>query len=96
MGRQQRWVYHIEPSSFPPDFPERLEAFTAAAGLTWRGLSRRLKLHPRSVRRWRRGTRPESGHFVALVNLAAELGFLQLLLPEVIRETEETSAASGQ
>lgn len=38
MGRRQQWVYHVEPQAFPEDFPERLELFRDAAGLTWRGL----------------------------------------------------------
>lgn len=81
MGRPQQWVYHVEPSHFPSDFPERLESLRDAAGLTWRGLARLLKVNVRSVRRWRAGTRPGSGHLVALFNLAAEMGLLHLLLP---------------
>ena len=38
MGRQQELVYHVEREEFPRDFPERLEAFVEAAGLSWRGL----------------------------------------------------------
>ena len=37
MGRRQQWVYHVEPSRFPPDFPERLEGFREAAGLSSQG-----------------------------------------------------------
>ena len=46
MGRRQQWVYHIEPEEFPTDFPDRLDAFRQAAGLSWRGLARRLKVNP--------------------------------------------------
>ncbi len=81
VGRQQQWVYHVEPSPFPPDFPQRLERFLQAAGLSWRGLARRLRLNARCVRRWRSGTRPDQGHLVALFNLALELGLLHHLLP---------------
>ena len=83
MGRQQQWVYHVEPEEFPRDFPERLDRFRQAAGLTWRGLARLLKINARSVRRWRAGTRPSSGHLVALFNLAAGMGLLHILLPSV-------------
>ena len=83
MGRQQQWVYHIEPSRFPPDFPERLERFRDAAGLSWRGLARLLRLNARCVRRWRAGTKPDSAHLVALFNLAAGMGLLHHLLPVV-------------
>lgn len=83
MGRKQRWVYHVEPEEFPMDFPERLDRFREAAGLTWRGLARLLKVNARSVRRWRAGTRPGSGHLVSLFNLAAGMGLLHILLPSV-------------
>ena len=83
MGRQQQWVYHVEPEEFPQDFPERLDRFRQAAGLTWRGLARLLKINARSVRRWKAGTRPGPGHFVSLLNLAAERGLLHILLPSV-------------
>ena len=76
MGRQQEWVYHVEPEEFPQDFPERLDRFREAAGLTWRELARRLKINARSVRRWKAGTRPGPGHLVSLFNLAAAKGVL--------------------
>lgn len=33
MGRQQ-WVYRLEPSRFPEDFPQRLVRFKEAAGFS--------------------------------------------------------------
>ena len=83
MGRRQQWVYHVEPSRFPSDFPERLERFREAAGLSSRGLARRLRVDSRMLRRWRKGTQPAPGHLVALFNLAAEMGLLHILLPSV-------------
>ena len=83
MGRRQQWVYHIEPEEFPPDFPDRLDAFRRAAGLSCRGLARLLKVNARTVFRWNAGTAPGSGHLVALFGLAAGMGLLHLLLPEV-------------
>ena len=68
-----------EPSRFPPDFPERLERFKEAAGLSWRGLARRLRVSVRCVWRWKAGTKPDPGHLVALFNLAAEMGLLHVL-----------------
>ena len=44
MVRRQQWVYRIEPSRFPPDFPERLERFMEAAELSSRGLARLLRM----------------------------------------------------
>ena len=81
MGRRQEGVYHTEPSRFPPDFPQRLERFRKAAGLSWRGLARRLKVSARCVWRWKAGTPPDSGHLIALLDLAAGMGFLHILLP---------------
>ena len=83
MVRRQRWVYCIEPSRFPPDFPERLERFMEAAELSSRGLARLLRVDNRMLRRWRKGTQPDPGHLVALFTLAAEIGLLHLLLPAV-------------
>ena len=58
MGRRQERVYHVEPEEFPQDFPERLDRFRQAAGLSWRELARRLKVNARIVRRWKAGTKP--------------------------------------
>ena len=80
MVRRQQWVYRIEPSRFPPDFPERLERFMEAAELSSRGLARLLRVDNRMLRRWRKGTQPDPGHLVALFSLAAERGLLHLFL----------------
>ena len=78
MGRQ-RWVYHIEHSRFPPDFPERLERFKDASGLTWGEMARRLGTNTLTLRRWRAGTRPNALHLLALLDLAEELKLAHLL-----------------
>ena len=83
MSRAQQCVYHVEPSRFPPEFPERLEKFVVASGLSWRGLARRLRVSARCVWRWKAGTKPDPGHLVALFSLAAEMGLLHILLPAV-------------
>ena len=87
MSRAQQCVYHVEPSRFPAEFPERLEKFVVASGLSWRGLARRLRVSARCVWRWKAGTKPDPGHLVALFSLAAEMGLLHILLPAV-REPE--------
>ena len=89
MVRRQQHVYHVEPSRFPPDFPERLERFREAAGLSWRGLARHLRVSVRSVWRWKKGTKPDPGHLFSLFTLAAEMGLLHILLP-VVGELEAT------
>lgn len=94
MGRTQRWVYHSEPSHFPEDFTERLESFRKAAGLSSRGLARRLRVSARSVWRWNAGTKPDPGHLFALFSLAAEMGLLHHLLPVLARpESDDGNAA---
>jgi len=82
MGHQQR-VYRIEPPRFPEDFPHRLERFKDASGMSWRELARRLRIDIRLVGRWRQGTRPDSANLMALFSMAAGLGLLHLLLPEL-------------
>lgn len=86
MGRTQKWVYHREPSHFPEDFPERLESFREATGLSYRGLARLLRVSARNVWRWKAGTKPDPGHLFALFSLAAELGLLHHLLPALAQQ----------
>ena len=81
MGRRQQHVYRLEPPQFPADFPERLDEFRRAAGLSWRELARLLQVNVRSVHRWRRGARPDAGRLFSLLELADERGRLRILLP---------------
>ena len=81
MSGRQQCVYRIERRRFPEDFPERLERLREACDLSWRGLARALRLHPRSLRRWRRGAKPDAAHLLALFGFAAERGLLHCLMP---------------
>ena len=92
MGRRQQYVYHVEPEVFPEDFPDRLDRFRQAAGFTWSGLSRELRVNSRTVRRWKAGAAVGSGHLVSLFALAARLGLLHHLLPEA---GEPVAVANG-
>ena len=83
MGRRQQYVYHVEPEVFPEDFPDRLDRFRQAAGFTWGGLARELRVNARTVRRWKAGSRVGPGHLFSLFALAARLALLHHLLPEV-------------
>ena len=94
MSCRQQWVYHIEPEEFPPDFPQRLDAFRRAAGLSWWGLARRLKVSTRQVFRWKAGAVPGSGHLVSLFGLAAGMG-LSHLLPSEAEATGENDRQHG-
>lgn len=82
MSGRQKCVYRIERREFPEDFPERLERLREACDLSWRGLARALRLHPRSLRRWRRGAKPDAAHLLALFGFAAERGLLHCLMPQ--------------
>ncbi len=62
------------------DFPERLDRFREASGLTWAELGRRLGTHPQTLRRWRNeGVRPNGRHMMALLDIAASLDLQHLL-----------------
>ena len=82
MGSRQQYVYRTVPQEFPGDFSDRLERFRQAAGFSWRGLARELRVNANTVGRWRAGSQVGSGHLVSLFALAARLGLLHHLLPE--------------
>ena len=90
-------VYRVEPACFPEDFPERLEAFRVAAGLSRRELARQLRADVRLLKRWKNGTRPDSANLLALFGLASGMGLLHLLLPESgTRESENDGVMSAK
>lgn len=80
MSRRQQYVYHVEPSRFPEDFPQRLERLKDATGLSWRGLARRLRVSAKCVRRWKAGMQPSPNHLFSLFTTAEEMGLLHILL----------------
>ena len=94
MGRRQQHVYRLEPPQFPADFPERLDEFRRAAGLSWRELARLLQVNVRSVHRWRNGARPDAGRLVSLLELAVELDLLDRLFPNMT--TRERTRGGGR
>ena len=57
----------------PEDFPQRLERFKEASGLTWDGLAACLGIDPRQLQRWRKGTKPSGDGLFALIMLAARI-----------------------
>lgn len=95
MGRLQQHVYHIAPSRFPPDFPERLERLRGEAGLSWRGMARGLRVDARTLRRWRTGTAPGPGHLYRLFCFALDRGLLHVLLPGAVRSCADWPLRNG-
>ena len=91
MGSRQQYVYRTEPQEFPADFAERLDRFRQAAGFSWRGLARELRVNAETVRRWKAGSRVGPGHLVSLFALAARLGLLHHLLPEADQRLGDAS-----
>ena len=69
----------LPPASFPEDFPQRLEAFKKASGLSWREMAFRLGVEPRFLRRWRSGVHPSGEHLLNLINLAEEFSLDHVL-----------------
>ena len=78
---RQRIRHNRKPHSVPDDFPQRLEWFKHASGLSWAEIARRIGVAPITVRRWRRaGVRPNYRQLVALHELAGNLGLLHMLV----------------
>jgi DNA-binding transcriptional regulator YiaG len=86
VGRRQQHVYPLEQRPCPADFPERLDEFRRAAGLSWRELARLLRVNVRTVHRWRQGAIPEGGRLLALLDLAADRHLLPVFLPGAMRQ----------
>ena len=80
----RRSRYRISSEVFLEKFPESLERFKVASGLSWSEIARRVGTSTLVIRRWRRGAHPSSEHLIALLNLAEDMG-LAHLLPIVIR-----------
>ena len=79
MARQRKHYGRSAPT-FPLDFPQRLERFKEASGLSWGEMAERLGTTPLRLRRWRRGVRPRTEYIIALLELAASMELIHLLL----------------
>ena len=61
--------------AFPEDFPERLERFKEASGLSWGSIARFLGISPYRLRQWRlKGIVPGSARLFYLLTLAESIG----------------------
>ncbi len=75
----RRSRYKTSSHVFLEEFPEVLERFKEASGLSWSEIARRVGTSTLVIRRWRRGAHPSSEHLIALLNLAEDLGLSHLL-----------------
>ena len=75
----RRSRYKMSSHVFLKGFPEALERFKEASGLSWSEIARRVGTSTLVIRRWRRGAHPSSEHLIALLNLAQDLGLAHLL-----------------
>ena len=84
MGTQRR-VHHPFRYVFPTDFPERLELFKEASGLSWRAIARLLGVSLHRLRQWRnKGVAPSPTHLFLLLTIAESMGLRDgiLMCPE--------------
>ena len=84
MGTQRR-VHRPFRCVFPTDFPERLERFKEASGLSWRAISRMLGVSLHRLRQWRnKGVAPSPAHLFLLLTIAESMGMRDgiLMCPE--------------
>lgn len=79
----------VDGAGFPDDFPAWVERLQEASGLTWREFAGRLGVNVRSVHRWRRGSRPDSAHLLALFRFAGEAEPLESLTADRLGERQD-------
>ena len=83
MPRQRTHHRSVSYYVFPDDFPQALENFKEASGLSWAEMARRLGTSVMTIWRWRYdGIRPNAHHLLALQDLAKGMG-LGHVLPKV-------------
>ena len=69
------------------DFPEGLERFKEASGLSWADIARLLGTSTLNLWRWRkRGVRPNAHHLLALQDLADSMDLGRLLPTARVRK----------
>lgn len=82
-------------AGFPPDFPERLERFQEASGLSWRRLAALLGVTTYRLSLWRRGVVPSGAHLFVLLTLAEAMGLRDGILMRPERDLPRSSAPSA-
>ena len=70
----------VRRDAFPDDFPQALERFKEASGMTWDEIAWLLGTTAATLYRWRnKGVRPSTRYLLALYDLAADRGLVHLL-----------------
>ena len=86
----QRQVHRPFRCVFPPDFPERLERFKEASGLSWRAIARLLGVSLHRLRQWRnKGVAPSPAHLFLLLTIAEAMGLRDGILMRPDRDLPE-------
>ena len=86
MGVQQR-VHRPVEYDLPADFPERLELFKKASGLSWKALARLLGVSLHRLRQWRnKGAAPNPAHLFLLMTIADVMGLRDGILMQPQRD----------
>ena len=76
---RQRTDYYRTTYDFPDDFAERLKRFQKESELSWSEIARRIGTYRHTVFRWVNGSnRPNTGHMMALLDLAESLGLAHI------------------
>ena len=72
----------VRPDVFPDDFPQALERFKEASGMTWDEIAWLLGTTTATLWRWRNaGIRPSTDYLLAIQDLAESRGLGHLLPP---------------
>ena len=70
----------VRPDAFPGDFPQALERFKEASGMTWDEIAWLLGTTTATLWRWRNaGIRPNTHYLLAIQDLAEGVGLGHLL-----------------
>ena len=83
---RQRTHHRTRTYAFSDDFPQALERFREASGLSWAEMARRTGTSAQTIRRWREdGIRPNARHLLALQDLADGMGLGHMLPKMTVR-----------
>ena len=86
----------VRPDVFPDDFPQALERFKEASGMTWDEIAWLLGTTTATLWRWRNaGIRPNTHYLLAIQDLADSKGLGHLLPPIRVIKVPVRGPAEG-